>query len=454
MSTAHSAPPAGDVAERLRSLQLGTAERKTAEFGLRGVFWLMMLSVIGAGAWWVSQHGIPNQESLQETARQWMPGGKTKFEVVPVRVEGGEEVLLDLTGYITPRDKVNVTPRVPGLLIAVNVNEGQTVEQGQELARLDDTTYRADYEQALAAQTVAESRLAEMRNGVLPEELEQANTAVEQAQKKVTLAEKEHERAKNLRDITTTAEYDQIESTLHDARAHLKTMEHKQKLLKDGPRPERMQAAEAEVAQTGSVVVKAKTALDNTSIVAPISGVVLERRAAVGEQFRPDALGTGMFVIADLTNLEVQVDVEEQSLGKLRVGQPCRIVPDAYSDRSYAARISRWQPQVNRARAVVRVVLSIDAPDDLLLAEMNCRAIILASPDKPQPETLWIPESAVVTEGDQPAVFVAVNGVAEKRPVKVGETKDHQIHITDGLTKNDQVVLPSPNPPTAGQTLK
>jgi multidrug efflux pump subunit AcrA (membrane-fusion protein) len=443
-----------DVADRIRSLQLGSSERKTAEFGLRGLRWLLLLALIAGGIWWLANNEGPRATVLAQL-KQWMPGGGTKWEIVPVRVEGGEEVLLDLTGYITPKTKVNVSARIPGQLVALNYEEGQTVEQGAELARLDDTMARADLEQAVAAQLVAESRVLEMKNGALPEELEQARTAVEQARSNLAFVEKQYDRDRKMNpgDLAA-AELDRSESAVSEAKASLKTFEQKLKLLEDGPREERIRAAEAEVAQSKALVSKAQTALSNTIITAPISGVILERHGAVGEHLRPEAIGASLFVLADLGQMEVQVDVEEQSLGKLRVGQPCRIIPDAYSERRYSAKVSRWQPQVNRARAVVRVILTIDEPDDFLLAEMNCRAIILSSPASPQPETLWIPAAAVITEADQTYVFVTENGVAQRRPVKLGETKDSQVQIVEGLTKTEQIVLPGPQPPTEGQSVK
>src|SRR5262249_36264826 len=107
-----STPTAADVADRVRSLQLGTTERKNAEFGLRGIRWLVLLGLIGGGVWWFSKQ----DGTFAKSARQWIPGGKPHWEVVPVKMEGGEEVLLDLTGYISPKHKVNVSARIPGLL--------------------------------------------------------------------------------------------------------------------------------------------------------------------------------------------------------------------------------------------------------------------------------------------------------------------------------------------------
>jgi RND family efflux transporter MFP subunit len=223
--------------------------------------------------------------------------------------------------------------------------------------------------------------------------------------------------------------------------------------MENGPRAERIRVAESEVAQSKAMVAKAKGNLDHATLTAPISGIVLERHGEVGENIRPDALASGVYVLADLSRLEVQVDVEEQSLGKLKVGQPCRIIPDAYSDKTYAAKISRWQPQVNRARAVVRVILTITEPDDLLLAEMNCRAVILASAETPEPETYWIPTSASLTEEGQTKVFVIEENAARARTVTLGTIKDNHVQVLSGLSKTDRVVLPGENPPVDGQKM-
>jgi HlyD family secretion protein len=455
MSTVAPAPQtpplsSAEVAERVRSLQLNSSERKTSEFGLRGTVWLVLIAIVGGGVWWLAQR----TEFSQDALRQWIPGRQVRWEVVPVRIRGGEEILLDLTGYITPKTKVNVSPRIPGVLTELHFEEGERVEAGQVLARLDDTTFRADYEQAAAAQLAADSRLLEMKNGALPEELEQARTAVAQAKDKLALSEKEYARMERIKADLSESEWDQMNSALSDARANLRTLEQKLKLMEDGPRPERIQAVEAEVAQAKALVAKAKIALDNTIITAPISGVVLERHGEVGENVRLESMAGSLYVLADLSQLEVQVDVEEQSLGKLQVGQPCRVIPDAYPDRTYAAKIARWQPQVNRARAVVRVILSITEPDELLLAEMNCRAVILATNEKPEPETLWVPASAVVAEEAESAVYVVEDGMARRRVVQVGATRDGEVEITNGLSKTERVILSGKQPLADGMKIQ
>jgi len=349
---------------------------------------------------------------------------------------------------------VSVSPRVPGLLVEVNFQEGDKVEAQQVLAKLDEDTFQADYDQAAAALLAAESRYLEMKNGLLPEEVDQAETAVAQAKEKLLLLIKDLARMAKLRADVTEAEWDHLVSAKTDAEANVRVLEQKLQLMKKPHRAERLQAAEAEVLQAKALLEKAKTALDHATLRAPFAGIVLERRAEVGENVRPDAMATGLCVLADMSELEVRVDVEEQSLGKLYPGQPCRIIPDAFPDKTYSAKVSRWQLQVNRARAVVQVLLSIDEPDSQLLAEMNCRAVILASSEGDQPKTMWVPAVAVIPDGDETVVYVVEEGTARRRTVKTGETREKDLQIVEGLSPTDVLVLPGKTPITEGEPIR
>ena len=439
-----------DVSERIRSLQLGSEERATSEFGFRKWRWLILGSLIVVIGGWLWQ----TKPAVTQGFRNLLPAGREPRQTVPVRVEGGEQVLFDLTGYIVPKHKVSVSPRVPGLLVEVNFQEGEKVETDQVLAKIDEETFQADYDQAAAGLLAAESRFQEMKNGLLPEEVDQAETAVAQAKEKLELLLKDLARMAKLRADVTEAEWDHLVSAKTDAEANLRVLNQKLLLMKKPHRAERLQAAEAEVLQARALLEKAKTALDHATLRAPFAGVVLERRAEVGENVRPDAMATGICVIADMSELEVRVDVEEQSLGKLFPGQPCRIIPDAFPDKTYAAKVSRWQLQVNRARAVVQVILSIDEPDGQLLSEMNCRAIILNTSAANEPETLWVPSLAVTTEGNERVAYVVDDGSARRRPVKLVETREKEVQVLDGLSASDVLVLPGKTPVTDGEQVR
>ena len=331
----------------------------------RFVVWTILFVIIGGGV--VAYRRNPPW--LQELRG-------SEFETVTVTAKGPEDVALEVSGYVVPFRTLNVSPRIPGMITKLNFEVGQKVKKGDLLAQLDDVSVQADLQQAEAALQAARSRAEEAKNGALPEEINQARIAVDIAKSKLELVGNELDRAKQLGDSTTQAEMDQLVSGSKDADAQVRSMEDKLKLIEQGLRPERMKAIESEVKQTEALVSKAKYFLENTKITAPLDGTVLEKYAEVGEIVRPEVLSVSLCKLADMSIMEVEVDIQERELYKVEIGRPCTIIPDAYPDKKYTGKIDRIQPMVIRARGVVRVTIRIDTPDQYLLPEMNVRSII------------------------------------------------------------------------------
>lgn len=443
-SGTHSNPTPGIS---ISDLQLKDHERSNGSSLLSsGLFWLVLLALLGGGAWWYQN----NAGAMPEWGAKLSP----EFDTATVAPQEHVDVALELSGFIVPYRKVNVSPRIPGTVMKLTIDVGQTVKEGELLAQLDDITYQADVQQAEAALLAARSRLEEIKAGALVEEIEQARSAVDGAKSKVEFLKKELARAESLTDSVSPAELDSLRSSLNDADVNARGMDQKLQLLTKGVRIERRQAAEADVQQAEAVLTKAKYILDNTKIFAPLDGTVLEKNAQVGEILRPEVLSTSLCILADLTTLEVEVDVQERDLQKVDVGRPCHIVPDAYPDRKYDGKIDRIQPMVNRARGVVRVTIRITEPDRYLLPDMNVRAII----DNPVEsesagETLWIPEAAVVKDAEQPIVFVLEQEKVRRQAVTLGATEGKQTEVTSGVKAGDVVVLPGGKPLMDGQTV-
>ncbi len=443
-SGTHSNPTPGIT---ISDLQLKDDERSNGSSLLSsGLFWLVLLGLIGGGAWWYQK----SAGAMPEWGAKLSP----ELDTAVVAPKEHEDVALELSGFIVPYRKVNVSPRIPGTVMKLTIDVGKTVKEGDLLAQLDDITYQADVQQADAALKAARSRLEEIKSGALAEEIEQARTGVEGAKSKVEYLKKELARSESLKDSVSPAELDSLRSTLNDADVNARGLDQKLQLLIKGVRAERRQAAEAEIQQAEAVLTKAKYILENTKIFAPLDGTVLDKNAQVGEILRPEVLATSLCVLADLTILEVEVDVQERDLQKVEVGRPCHIVPDAYADRKYEGKIDRIQPMVNRARGVVRVTIRITEPDRYLLPDMNVRAII----DNPvetasAAETLWIPEAAVVKEADQSVVFVLDQEKVRRQVVTLGTTEAKKTEVKAGLKAGDVVVLPGNKSLTDGQTV-
>lgn len=444
MMTATTAPA---PVRAITDLQLPEEEKVTSGSSARYVrfFIVLLLLLAGGGAYLAYERNPPWLQAVRGT----------EYETTTVIVKGQNDVALELSGYVAPYRKVSITPRIPGIITYLGFDVGQRVKKGDLLAQLDDASYQADLIQAEAGLQAALSNLAEAKNGAQPEEIEQARTALEAAKSKLAFVTAELERSRKLTLSASEAELDQLLSAQNDAKANVDTLTQKLRLLEKGPRPERIAALEAQVKQAEALVSKAKYFVDNARILAPLDATVLEKNAEVGELLRPEGLNTNLCVLADLSIMEVEVDVQERDLQKISVGRPCKIIPDAFPDREYQGKIDRYQPQVNRSRGVVRVTIRIDQPDEYLLPEMNVRVQILQSPSEtPVEETLWIPDSAIRQAQGEAWVFVLDGDVARRRKVELGRKEGKRTQIVSGLSREEVLVLAGDKRLVDGQTVR
>ncbi len=294
------------------------------------------------------------------------------------------EVLLDLSGFVVPHTKIVVSPQVNGLIARVWIpEEGQHVKTGDLLFEVDDVRYKADHEQAEAALATAEAQLQELENGREPEERAYARALYEQAKVQEKLASIEFERAQKLTaNVLGQAEYDRIMTNYYDAKAAVKVQKANVDRVEAKTRHEKIDAAKAEVKRTRAARDRAKYYLDRTKISAPADSegksrvfTVLQKNVNPGESIQADFMYTALCTLADLSEMEAEVEVQERDLHLLHKGMPCELIPDAYPDRPYPGVLSRMQPLVNRQRGVVQVKVTITGPDEYLLPDMNARVL-------------------------------------------------------------------------------
>lgn len=164
-----------------------------------------------------------------------------------------------------------------------------------------------------------------------------------------------------------------------------------------------------------------------------------------------------MCVLADLSEMEAEVDVQERDLHLVTKDAPCEVIPDAYPDRVYKGHLSRMQPLVNRQRGVVQMKVAIDNPDGHLLPDMNVRVLFVSarSVSEGNDENLpRIPVKALATNSDPPAVFVLDGGVARLRTIQIGATIGDSVQVREGLQPEDKVLLPTSQPLKDGKPVR
>ena len=392
-----------DSIDDLSALRIERAPLNVNRRGwVRWVALLVILSSAGVGAYaWL------NRERPLEV----------EVATVTERAAGRQASVLNASGYVTARRRATVSSKVTGKVIEVNVDEVMQVRQGQVLARLDDSTTRA----ALA---LARAQLEASRRAV-PE------TEVRLEEARITLRRAERLRKDGL---NTEADIDAAQATANSLVARINSLR------------EQISVAESQVALQ-------LTALDDMVIRAPFSGVAISKDAQAGEMVSPVSAGggftrTGICTIVDMRSLEIEVDVNESYIGRVRPGQPVTAMLDAYPDWQIAGKVITPVPTADRQKATVLVRIAFDHLDPRILPDMGVKVTFLreaetAALPAAQPITL-VPKSAVREENGGRYAFVVGGNTVERRAIQTAGTDGDRLEVVAGLKAGDRVVIAPP----------
>jgi len=359
-------------------------------------------------------------------------------------------VVLDATGYIVAHHEIEVASKVVGKVDWIGVEKGDLVKKGQELVRLEDTEYRAQLEQARGNLLNLQAKLAELEHGSRPQEIEQAKANLMQAEADLANAKLAYDRNKALAaaGVVSKQDFDNAQYSYQDQQERVRSLEQSYKLAQLGPRQEEVESMRGAVEQAKGIVAFDQDQLDNTIIRAPIDGTILERAVEKGEfvtnGFVGDKGAKGYVVtLADLNDLQVELDIAQNDFAKLHMGQKGWVTTDAYPDRKYEGRLAEISPKADRQKATVQVKVQVLKPDSYLRPEMNASVAFVAdsSPGAAAAKPVVTVPASTVQNG---AVFVVLGGRAVRRPVKVGATTSQGVQIEEGLIGGEDLVV---NPP-------
>jgi HlyD family secretion protein len=422
-----------------------------------------------------SLKNTPSGSGISRWARWWIIGGVLLFALLgaarfisskvnaPLEVEvaratkttntaaSAGSVVLSATGYIVAHHKIQVASKVVGKVAWIGVEKGDRVAQGQTIARLEDDEYRAQLQQAKGRLSSLEARLLELQNGSRPEEIDFARANLDRERADLANAKVSLDRIERLLKAQDIAqqEYDNAKARYDAQAARVASMEKMFQLAKLGPRQEQIAQARGEIEQAKGAVALAETQLNNTIIRAPIRGTILERIVERGEfvttGFVGDRGAKGYVVsMADLSDLQVELDINQNDFAKLSSRQRGTIRTDAYRDRSYEGFIEEIAPEANRQKATVQVKVKVTNPDGDLRPDMNASVDFLAdapaAKSEPAKPMVYVPATAV-RDG---AVFIYLNGQAVRRAIKTGATNSQGVRVEEGLIGGEEVIV---NPP-------
>jgi RND family efflux transporter MFP subunit len=421
--TIHSDSPAGDLS-RLR------IDRDAPPRG-RWLPWAVLAVLLAGGVaaypkarTYLAERRAPEVDVARATQVVTTPGGSTDLPV------------LVATGYVVARHSSDVGVKTGGRLARLQFEEGTRVRKGEVIAEIEHADIAAQLEASRRAVAEAEAQLAQ---------------AV--ASHDEDLRGLDRQRALMKDGITTEAALTGAQAAAAVSAARVKS-------------------SEAAIASARARVLVTEEAIENTNVRAPFDGVVIKKRAEVGETVSPFGVagqaareGGAIATIADLSELEVQTEVSENSVAKLTSAMPAEVKLQAYQDQVYKGRLRQIFPSADRAKSIVEVRVTILDADAHVKPEMTAsvtfqekRAAAVrpgsdpgADPRQtpsPAAPIVLVPKKAVTEQAGQPVVWVVSGGTAARRAVTLGPERLDQIEVKSGVVPGDTVIL---NPP-AGLT--
>jgi RND family efflux transporter MFP subunit len=346
---------------------------------------------------------------------------------------GGSTALpvLVATGYVVARHSSDVGVKTGGRISRLEFEEGTKVRKGSVIAQIEHADIDAQLEAARRAVTEAEAALVQM------------TAARDEDARNV-----DRQRALAKDGITTTATLTAAEATAAVSTA-------------------RVASAQAAIATARARVRVAEEALENTNVRAPFDGVVIKKRAEVGETVSPFGVagqatreGGAIATIADLGELEVQTEVSENSVAKLTNRMPAEVKLQAYQDQPYVGRLRQIFPSADRAKSIVEVRVSIVNADARVKPEMTASVTFQepqsAAASKAQTPaaaaTILVPKRAVAQQDGRAAVWIVRDSIATRRPITLGRERLDQIEVASGALPGETVIL-APPPGLTDRTL-
>jgi RND family efflux transporter MFP subunit len=349
------------------------------------------------------------------------------IESVRLTQSGGSAAsVLDASGYVVARRQATVSSKIAGKILEVLVEEGVRVEKDQIVAYLDDSAQIAQLNLTRA-------------------QLRSTEAALNETRAQLTQAELDLTRSTELlaRNLTSRADFDAATANAETLRARLAAGHENVTVAKRG-------------------VEVSEDQLNNTVIRAPFAGVVVTKNAQPGEMISPISAGggftrTGICTIVDMDSLEIEVDVNEAYIQRVRADQTVTATLDAYQNWKIPARVIAIVPTADRQKATVRVRIGFLERDQRILRDMGVKVAFLsdgADNSEVQPAAVYVSRDAVRTDSEGNFVWIVRDNAVQRRPVSIGQSSNRGVQIMSGLGAGDTIVVAEEGDLVAGQAVE
>jgi RND family efflux transporter MFP subunit len=339
--------------------------------------------------------------------------------------------LLNASGYVTPQRRATVAAKITGKVTHVFIEEGMHVTQGQVLATLDDSDYQVSMTSTKAGRdaTAAATADFEVQLGNAERELGRTNKLVDAG-------------------ISTPQALDAAQTLVDRLKAQIAQLKNQ------------VQAADAKIAID-------QQNIDNCQVRSPYDGIVVAKDAQPGEMVSPISAGggftrTGIATIVDMSSNEIEVDVNENYIARVKPGQHVTATLDAYPDWQIPAYVRAIIPTADREKGTVKVRIKFEHLDPRILPDLGVKVAFLAeepvrerkpaaAATAPGEPVALVPQQAVRTTNGQTAVFIYHDRAIERRAVRTGAARDTNVEVLSGVAPGDLVVVKGPDNLQDGQ---
>ena len=398
-----------EINKKLDDLKIDRSEAPAG--GSKGwVVAVVVLALVGAAAGWL-----------------WVRPGAKQVQVAVARQAsnlGGQQTVLNASGYVTARRQATVSSKVTGKVIEVLIEEGMKVEEGQVLARLDLSNVNASLNLAEAQYQAARAALEETRVRVHEAELGLARVNDLVASQ-----------------VSSAADLDRAQAEVDSLKARLER-----------------QAEEVSVAESQVGLWRQES--EDRVIRAPFTGIVVSKNAQPGEMISPVSAGggftrTGICTIVDMGSLEIEVDVNEAYINRVSADQSVVATLDSYPDWKVPAHVIAIIPTADRQRATVRVRVGFEELDPRILPDMGVKVAFQEIREAATGGAgVLVPAAAISRDGDRSVVWVVADGVIERRAVSVDILSEEDSLVSAGLEAGEKVVVGAPADLSAGDRVE
>ncbi len=354
----------------------------------RFIPWILLVAIL-VTAYFVVKDRLAQGISVNATTVRVINGASAK-------------ATLSASGYVVAQRQSAVASKGTGRLVYLAVEEGDEVMEGQLIARIESDDVRANLDLAIANLDYAIADSADAASQLRRnQKLFEANSITEEVLE------------------TYQARLNKAIATMDARRAQVRS---------------------------------AQINVENTNVTAPFKGTVIAKIAEIGDIVAPMASSASsrgaVVVLADMGSLEVEADVSEANIQKVKINQPCEITLDAYPEIRHSGFVKNIVPTANRASATIMTRIAFNELDSLIYPEMSARIYFMSPDEQPleveEPSFIGVSKTAVLEENEQSYVFLIKGDFVERRDIKIGKTINRTVEILEGLEDGDEVVLTPP----------